>query len=213
MLFRRGMRSLLTAETGMSVLDEASDLAEAIDKARSLRPDVLVIDVSLLKGGAQEAEGLSQPTLFRRAQLPCPVLWLAQADGEHDLQLAISAGARAYMLRSSAPGELIAGIRQVSAIDEDNPLGLSKISPDLQALAASSERFPHPPLLTAREEEVVRLLVEGRTAREVAVVLALSLKTVEAHKLNLMRKLDVHNRVGLVEYAVRTGLISPSVAG
>ncbi len=107
---------------------------------------------------------------------------------------------------------MLAGIRQIAFSDDLNPRGLSKIVPELRALASSNDGYPRGAVLTSREQEVMRLLAEGRTVREVAAELSLSIKTVEAHKLNLMRKLDIHNRASLVEYAMQKGLIAAPVA-
>jgi DNA-binding NarL/FixJ family response regulator len=102
----------------------------------------------------------------------------------------------------------LAGIRQIAISDDHNPRSLSRLVPDLQALALNN-KSARASVLTLREQEVMRLLAEGRTVREVASELSLSIKTIEAHKLNLMRKLDIHNRSSLVEYAIRAGLIQP----
>jgi DNA-binding NarL/FixJ family response regulator len=134
------------------------------------------------------------------------ILFLTQEDSPEQLELAIAAGARGYMLKNSAPRQLLAGIRQIATTEDQNPRSLSRLVPDLQALAQSSTN-PRGSALTLREQEVMRLLAEGRTVREVASELGLSVKTIEAHKLNLMRKLDIHNRTSLIEYAVRVGLI------
>ena len=90
--------------------------------------------------------------------------------------------------------------------DDQTSRGLSLFTSDLKNLAASNT-FPRPSVLTLREQEVMRLLAEGRTVREVAAELSLSIKTIEAHKLNLMRKLDIHNRTSLIECAVKMGLL------
>ena len=110
------------------------------------------------------------------------------------------------MLKNSAPNQLVAGIRQVAQQDDQNNRGLSLFTADLKALAESNT-FPRASVLTMREQEVMRLLAEGRTVREVAAELSLSIKTIEAHKLNLMRKLDIHNRASLIECAARMGLL------
>jgi DNA-binding NarL/FixJ family response regulator len=116
------------------------------------------------------------------------------------------------MLKSSNPDQLIAAVRRVAnSSDDGNPVGLSRLIPDLQALAESNRGNKRGPVLTAREQEVMKLLAEGRTVREVALELSLSVKTIEAHKLNLMRKLDIHNRANLVEYAIHTGVIAAAV--
>jgi two-component system, NarL family, response regulator NreC len=203
-LFRRGLRALLAAENDLEVLDEGSDVSETLAKVRLLSPDVLLMDLALLQDNGQEA-ALS----IRQARPETAVLFLTQEDAPEQLELAIAAGARGYMLKSSTAAQLVAGIRQIAFAENQDSRGLSKIAPDLRALAASSSGYARGSVLTSREQEVMRLLAEGRTVREVASELSLSVKTVEAHKLNLMRKLDIHNRTSLVEHAMKRGLIAP----
>lgn len=208
LLFRRGLRTLLSAESDLEVLDEASDIAETLAKTRLMAPDVLVMDLSLI-----EAEGQQAAVSIRQAHPETAILFLTQEDGPEQLELAIAAGACGYMLKNSAPLQLVAGIRQIAFADDQSSRSLSKIVPDLRALAASNDGYTRGAVLTSREQEVMRLLAEGRTVREVASELSLSVKTVEAHKLNLMRKLDIHNRASLVEYAMQRGLIgAPQLA-
>ena len=206
LLFRRGLRTLLAAESDMEVLDEASNVAETLAKVRVLSPDVLLMDLSLL-----EPEGQQAALAVRQARPETAILFLTQEDSPEQLELAIAAGARGYMLKDSTAAQLVAGIRQVAFSPDQNPRALSKIVPDLQALAASNNGYTRGAVLTSREQEVMRLLAEGHTVREVASELSLSVKTVEAHKLNLMRKLDIHNRASLVEYAMQRGLITPQL--
>ena len=203
LLFRRGLRTLLSAESDLDVVGEASDVAEALGTARQVMPNVLVIDLALLR-----AEGEQGPLAIRQIDSSTGVLFLTQEDSPEQLELAIAAGARGYMLKNSPPRQLLAGIRQIAISDDHNPRSLSRLVPDLQALALNNKNT-RASVLTLREQEVMRLLAEGRTVREVASELSLSIKTIEAHKLNLMRKLDIHNRSSLVEYAVRAGLIQP----
>jgi two-component system response regulator NreC len=207
LLFRRGLRSLLEAESDLEVIGEAADAAEAAAKIALARPNVLVMDVALLEGaGAQSVFAI------RQANPSVAILFLTQEDGPDQLERAIEAGGRGYMLKGSPAGQLVAGIRQVAFSDDKNPRSLSRIVPDLRALAATNEGQTRTTVLTSREQEVMRLLAEGRTVREVAGELALSVKTVEAHKLNLMRKLDIHNRASLVEYAAQQGWITAQLA-
>ena len=207
MLFRRGLRALISAEPDLEIVGDAADIAETLLKTQQLAPDVLVLDLSLLQGDNQSAI-----TALRQIKGDAGLLFLTNQDGSAELQLAIAAGAQGYMLKNSTPAHLVAGIRQVVIANEHNPGMISKIVPDLQALAAKSQAYARGPILTAREQEVVRLLAEGQTVREVAIELSLSIKTIEAHKLNLMRKLDIHNRASLVEYAVRSGIVPVPVA-
>ena len=201
-LFRRGLRALLSAEPDLEVVAEASDFPDAMLKAGLLKPEVIVMDLALLKPASQQSLlAIRQGELAKSA-----LLFLTDEDGEQQLETAIAAGARGYMLRKSTPAQLVAGVRQVISADDGSTMTISPTIADLQALAASNPASKGS-VLTAREQEVVRMLGEGRTVREVAAELGLSIKTVEAHKLNLMRKLDIHNRASLIEYAVRTGLI------
>jgi DNA-binding NarL/FixJ family response regulator len=200
LLFRRGLRTLLSAESDLDVVGEASGIAEALGTAQQAMPNVLVMDLALLHVSEQG------PLAVRQIDSSIGVLFLTQEDSPEQLELAIAAGARGYMLKNSPPRQLLAGIRQIATVDDQNPRSLSRLVPDLQALALNN-KHARASVLTLREQEVMRLLAEGRTVREVAAELSLSIKTIEAHKLNLMRKLDIHNRSSLVEYAVRAGLI------
>lgn len=207
LLFRRGLRALISGEPDLEVVGDAADIAEILLKTQQLFPDVLVIDLSLIQADNQTAT-----TALRQVKADAGLLFLTDQDGSAELELAIAAGAQGYMLKNSTPAQLLAGIRQVVTANEQNSGMVSKIVPDLQALAATNQAYARGPVLTAREQEVVRLLAEGHTVREVAIELSLSTKTVEAHKLNLMRKLDIHNRASLVEYAVRSGIVPVPVA-
>jgi two-component system response regulator NreC len=203
-LFRRGLRTLLAPEADLDVVAEMGTLDEALAVSRLLTPDALVMDLELLDG----ADDQTSLALRQLAASATGLLFLTVMDSAEHLEKAIGAGARGYMLKSSAPPQLVAGIRQVAQEDEQNPGGISLLTPDLKALA-SSNNYARASVLTLREQEVMRLLAEGRTVREVAGELSLSIKTIEAHKLNLMRKLDIHNRTSLIESAVRMGLLVP----
>jgi two-component system response regulator NreC len=200
----------LSAESDLEVVGEASDLAEALADTQRLSPNVLLMDLSMVSAQDEHNNALA----IRQIAPSTGVLFLTQEDAPEQLELAIAAGARGYMLKNSAPTQLLAGVRQIATSDDHNPRSLSRLVPDLQALAASNG-YARGSALTLREQEVMRLLAEGRTVREVASELSLSVKTIEAHKLNLMRKLDIHNRSSLIEYAIRAGLIpaQPVTAG
>ncbi len=206
-LFRSGLRTLLSAENDFQVMDEASDASEAVAKMRLAHPDVLVMDLALI-----EADGQQAAFALRQAHPSTAILFLTPEDEPEHLRIAVTAGARAYMLKDSTPAQLVGAVRQVAnSTDDGNPMGLSQMMPDLQALAESNQGYARANVLTAREQEVMKLLAEGRTVREVASELSLSVKTIEAHKLNLMRKLDIHNRASLVEYAIQSGVIAVPV--
>jgi two-component system response regulator NreC len=200
-LFRRGLKTLLASEADLEIVAEIGSLTEALAVAKLLTPDALVMDLALLA----EADGASMLEL-RQMAATTGLLFLTEQDTPELLEKAVGARARGYMLKNSPATQLVAGIRRVALQDDQNARGLSLFTSDLKALAASNT-YPRPSVLTMREQEVMRLLAEGRTVREVAAELALSIKTIEAHKLNLMRKLDIHNRTSLIECAVRMGLL------
>ena len=207
-LFRSGLRTLLSAEADFQVMDEASDASETVAKVRLTRPDVLVMDLALI-----ETDGQQAALTLRQCHPSMAILFLTREDDPEHLRIAVTAGARGYMLKDSTPPQLVGAVREVAnSLDEANPMELSRLLPDLQALAESNQAYTRGTVLTAREQEVMKLLAEGRTVREVASELSLSNKTIEAHKLNLMRKLDIHNRASLVEYAIQTGVIPAPVA-
>jgi two-component system response regulator NreC len=202
-LFRRGLKTLLMAEADLEVVAEVGSADEALALAKVLPPDVLVMDLDLVSDGDVQTS-----LALRQVAGATGILFLTDEDSPERLEKAVGAGARGYMLKNSSGAQLVMGVRQVSQLGELNPGGLSLFTPDLKALAASNT-YPRNSVLTLREQEVMRLLAEGRTVREVAAELSLSIKTIEAHKLNLMRKLDIHNRTSLIEWALRMGLLVP----
>lgn len=195
---------MLSAKDGIEVVDEASCVEEALIKVRSLVPQILIMDLAMLKIDSQDST-----IAIRQTQPATALLCLAGHDGNEELETAIGAGAQGYMRRDSEPARIVAAVERLAQGGGDtNSLGLSSVVPDLQALAKTNSRYARATPLTIREQEVVRLLADGKTVREAALELSLSIKTVEAHKLNLMRKLDIHNRASLVEYAVHSGLVT-----
>ena len=218
-LFRRGLVTLIKSEADMEVTGEASDFAQALallnpassDLASDISPasafpaaalpDVLIMEIGLLQEDPEATKSL------RMLPESVAVLFLAPEESPEWLRLTVASGARAYVLKGCAPAQLLAAIRQATVLEDRDAQGLSRQAPDLHALAEKERSYSRTPPLTPREQEVVTLLAEGRTVREVASELSLSIKTIEAHKLNLMRKLDIHNRASLVDYAVRSGLV------
>ena len=209
-LFRRGLATLIAAESDMELAGEAATATEAlsiVNRVNSVeggatpQVDVVVLEMNLVRDDAETIKAL------RLLPPSTAVLLLASSDSTECLEITVAAGARGYMLKTTAPSQLIAGIRQATVLEDIDPRGLSPQAPDLQALAQTERAYSRTSPLTSREQEVMTLLAEGRTVREVAAELSLSIKTIEAHKLNLMRKLDIHNRASLVDYAVRSGLV------
>jgi DNA-binding NarL/FixJ family response regulator len=199
---RSGIRLLLQQEPGIEVIAEASDGAEAVEVALREKPDLCVLDVAMPK-----LTGL-QATRTIRQHLPnTSVLILSMHEDERYLFEALKAGASGYVLKREADRVLVDAVRAVAR-------GESFLTNAAEASLVRSWReepgrqAPDEPL-TAREQEVLKLIAEAHTNREIALVLHLSEKTVESHRGNLLRKLGMRDRVELVRYAIRRGLIEP----
>jgi DNA-binding NarL/FixJ family response regulator len=199
-IVRSGLRMLLERQPDIEVVGEASDGAEAREMAIRERPDLAILDVKMPK-----LTGL-QATREIRAQAPdVAILILSMYDDERYLFEALKAGASGYVLKAQADSDLIDAVR---AVERGEPF----LTPEAQraliqdVLGESSNREDE---LTPREQEVVKLVAEAHTNREIAGILHLSEKTVENHRSNAMRKLGMRDRVELVRYAIRKGLIEP----
>jgi len=203
-VIRQGLRLLLEREPGFEVVGEAADGRQAVALAGSVQADVLILDLAMPNlNGIEAARQIAS-----RAPATAIVVLSMHADESYLLQ-ALQAGARAYLLKDSADTDLVAAIRAVIE-------GKAFFSPAISRLLADDyvrrlqERGAHDSyeLLTAREREVLQLLAEGKSNKDVATLLNLSPYTVETHRANIMQKLNLHNAPELVLYAVRKGMIS-----
>ncbi len=207
-LFRRGLRTLFNGESDLEVMGEVSTVEEALAAARDEKLDAVVMNMALV-------DQTPEANIFeaRQLQASAPILFLAEVESQKNLNIVMTVGAFGYLLKSTAPAQIVATVRRACLGDKPEAENLANTANDLRALAVSNDAYGRgTTVLTAREQEILRLLAEGRTVRESAVELALSIKTVEAHKLNLMRKLDIHNRATLIEYAIAKGVIQAAVA-
>src|SRR5579875_832666 len=200
-IVRAGIRLLLERQGDLEVVAEAADGVEAVQSALAARPDVCILDVAMPRlTGLQAAREIL-------AQLPrTRVLMLSMHDDEHYLYAALQAGAGGYVLKREADHDLVAAIRAV-ARGEAFLTNAAERAIIRRWMADGAER-PHDPL-TPREEEVVKLIAEANTNAQIAAALHLSEKTVESHRANVLRKLGMRDRVELVRYAIRRGLIEP----
>ncbi len=199
-IVRSGVRMLLERQSDIQVIGEASDGAEARDMVIREKPDLAILDVKMPK-----LTGL-QATREIREQVPeVSVLILSMYDDDRYLFEALKAGASGYVLKTQADADLMAAVR---AVEKGEPF----LTPAAQralikdVLGEGAERSDD---LTPREQEVVKLVAEAHTNKEIAEILHLSEKTVENHRSNAMRKLGMRDRVELVRYAIRKGLIEP----
>jgi len=202
-LFRQGMKTLLATEADTEVVGEASNGKEAADMAEQLRPDVVLMDIGM--PGPSSFEMTRQ---IRRNRPEAKVLFLTMYDDEDYLVEGMEVGASGYVLKDSPAQQVLEAVRDVHRGGSYlSPRMLSQLVDDFRTRIKSNERLPRFATLTPREKEVLKMLAEGNSVKEVACQLDLSVKTVEAHKFNLMRKLDIHNKAQLVQYAIQKKII------
>ena len=204
MLFRQGIRTLLTAEPDMEVTGEAANAADAVNLARQMRPDVVLMDIGM--AGMSSFEATRQ---IRKERPDTRVVFLSMYDDEDYLAECVDIDASGYILKESPVEQLVTAIREVHRGGSYlSPRLLTKLVDNfrMQGLEGSV-RQPRFGTLTKREREILKLLAEGLSVKEIAAGFDLSVKTVEAHKFNLMRKLDIHNKAQLVTYAIQKKIV------
>lgn len=208
-LFRQGIRNLLATEPDLEVIGEVSNAGDAMEKSTELRPDVVLMDIGM--PGFSSFEATRQ---IKRERPETKVLFLTMYDDEDYLVESMEVGGNGYVLKDCPAPQLLAAIRDVQKGGSYlSPKMLSQLVDDFRSRVKSSARVPRFATLTAREKEVLKMLAEGQSVKEIACALNLSVKTVEAHKFNLMRKLDIHNKAQLVQYAIQKKIIQiPSLA-
>jgi two-component system, NarL family, response regulator NreC len=207
-LFRQGIKTLISAESDMEVVGEASNGGDAVIRAAETRPDVILMDI-----GMQGLSSFEAARQIRRNRPETKVLFLTMYDDEDYLVECMEVGAGGYVLKDSPATQLLSAIRDVNRGGSYlSPRMLSQLVDDFRSRIKSAHRLPRFATLTTREKEVLKLLAEGNSVKEIACNLKLSVKTVEAHKFNLMRKLDIHNKAQLVQYAIQKKIIKVPVA-
>lgn len=203
-VMRRGLRLLLESQPGFSVVAEAADGRQAVEQAELTRPDVVVLDIAMPHLSGTDAAQQIGETLPSAA-----IVILSMHSDEGYVLRALKAGAKAYLLKDSAEGDLIAAIKSVGE-------GKTFFSPEITKMLVEDyvrdirtrgieDSYE---LLTLREREILHLLAEGKSNKEIAVLLNLSTYTVETHRRNLQEKLHLHGFAELILYAVRKGIIS-----
>jgi two-component system response regulator NreC len=203
-VMRAGLKLLLESHPGFKVIAEASDGHQAVEKAMTTRPDIAVLDIAMPNmSGIEAAQRIS-------AQLPqTAIIILSMHSDEGYVLRALKSGARGYLLKDSAESDLIQAIKAVSE-------GKAFFSPEISKVLAEDyvrevnlrgveDSYD---LLTSREREILQLVVEGRSNKDIAGLLNLSLYTIETHRKNLQSKLNLHSLPELILYAVRKGIIS-----
>ncbi len=203
-LVRAGIRRILEAEPDLTVVAEASDGAEAVDIARRTELDLAVLDVSM-----PEMTGLQAAREIARRSPSVRILMLSMHDNEQYFFTALQAGANGYVLKSAADEDLVAACRAALRGEPFLYAGVaSTLVRDYLDRLRRGERLPRA-VLTEREDQVVKLIAEGYSSKEIANRLVISVKTVERHRANVLAKLGMRDRTELTRYAIRAGLIEP----
>lgn len=200
-LFREGMKAILEQEPSIEVVGEAGDGREAVAMARQLNPDIVLLDISM-----PDLSGFEAASRIRQSSKKAKVVVLTMYEEEETIVRCLNAGASGYVLKDTPRSHLI------HAIDAVHSGGQYLSSRALSKVVARYVKGSETPVtgydrLSAREKEVLKLLADGLALKEIAARLVLSVKTVDAHKTNLMRKLDLHDRAALIKYAIEQRVI------
>ena len=202
---RRGLCTLLQSHEGWEICGEATDGRMAVEKAKALKPEVVILDI-----GMPSLNGLAATRQILQAEPQCKVIVLTITDSDQVIREALDAGARGFVLKSDAARDLVTA---VEAIQRNRMFFTPRVNDMVLAgflgrgANGSSATAPQLPQLTPREREVIQLLAEGKSSKEVASLLNLSTKTAEPHRSNIMRKLGFHSIRDLVVYAVKNNII------
>jgi DNA-binding NarL/FixJ family response regulator len=199
-IMRDGIRALLGLHDDIEIVGEASEGNEAIEKAEELAPDVVVMDIAM-----PGMDGLEATRRITKKNPKVKVLVLSQHDNKEYILSAIKAGVVGYVPKRALGLELVSAIRAVH--QGDSYLYPSAAAAVIRDYLKGAVKEPYD-RLTAREREILKLIAEGHTSREIADKLFISLKTVLGHRTKIMEKLDLHNRTELIKYAMRKGLVS-----
>ncbi len=203
-LMRRGLKALVESHPGWQVCDEAQTGREAIEKAAQLTPDVVILDISM-----PELNGLEAARSIRKASPNTEILILSMHYSDQLIRDILKAGVHGYILKSDSDRDLISALEKLANHKTFFTTKAAEMMLTSFKHSGSQTDLDHLPSdrLTAREREVVQLLSEGKSSKEVASLLGISVKTAETHRANVMRKLEIHSVSELVRYAVRNQII------
>lgn len=203
-IVRKGFRAIIEAQPDCEVVGEAADGRRAVEMAKELRPDIVVLDISM-----PSLNGLEATKQILKARPPTKILILTMHESDSLIREVLDAGARGYILKTDAGRDLVAAI---DALRRNKTFFTSRVAQMildgyLKGDAKPEQSDKARDRLTPRQREIVQLLAEGKSSKEVAVALGLSVKTAETHRANIMRKLDCHSVSEVVRYAIRNKII------
>ncbi len=202
-IVRSGIRSLLEKMQGLEVVGEAADGRETLKLTKAMETDIAILDIAMPR-----MNGIETTRRILKEKPRVKVIILSMYANEEYVLQAIQAGASGYLLKDVATSELELAIRAVARGETYLSSAVSKHVIDSYRRRVAEEGLS-PEKLTDRQREILQLIAEGHSTKEIARILSLSTKTVEAHRTELMKRLDVHDVAGLVRYAVKTGIITP----
>jgi DNA-binding NarL/FixJ family response regulator len=203
-IVRKGLRSMLEAQRDCEVVGEAGDGRQAVAMTKELGPDIVILDISM-----PSLNGLEATRQILKARPRTRVLILTMHESDPLIRQVLDAGARGYLLKTDAGRDLVSA---VESLRRNRTFFTSRVSQMILDGFLKSDPGPHDAQqtgvrLTPRQREIVQLLAEGKSSKEIAVALALSVKTAETHRANIMRKLDCHSVSEVVRYAIRNKII------
>ncbi|MEK6766189.1 MAG: response regulator transcription factor [Planctomycetota bacterium] len=203
-IVRQGLRALLDSQEDIEVVGEAEDGRQAFEKTKELIPDIVVIDITM-----PNLNGIEATRQIKKLNPEIKVLVLTVHDNEEYIHQILQAGASGYLLKESAVTDLVSAINAVKKGGIFLSPAISKVvvKDYIRHAEEGTGDFDSLNILTNREREVLQLIAEGHTNREVAHILKLSVKTVDVHRSHIMEKLNIHDVTGLVKYSIRKGLI------
>jgi two-component system response regulator NreC len=205
-IVRQGIKALLDTQEGIEVVGEAEDGREAIEKAKQMAPNVIVIDITM-----PNLNGIEATRQIKKINPEIKVLVLTVHDNEEYIHRILQAGASGYLLKESAVSDLVSAINAVEKGDIFLSPSISKVvvKDYIRHAETESGDFDSLNVLTNREREVLQLIAEGHTNKDIARILKLSIKTIDVHRSHIMDKLNIRDITGLVKYSIRKGLIKP----
>jgi DNA-binding NarL/FixJ family response regulator len=203
-IVRRGFRAILEAQPDCQVVGESGDGRKAVEMAKELRPDIVVLDISM-----PSLNGLEAARQILKSRPQTKILILTMHESDSLIREVLDAGARGYILKTDAGRDLVAA---VDALRRNKTFFTSRVAQMILDGYLKGDTKPDDgdgagDRLTPRQREIVQLLAEGKSSKEVAVALGLSVKTAETHRANIMRKLDCHSVSEVVRYAIRNNII------